>query len=208
MKPTLRRALSIAALAVLPAVALAPVAAATTVNVNYACQSTALGTAYTSTLTQPIDITAPSSVSSGAAFSIVLDPGGADVPADVGGYDLIRVQDLTFKLPIPANSTYVSSSLSGGVNVGTTSLTVASGVATLTASGPVSGGSSFELPTITLNLTAGAPGTSVQTTLYGTSYSNPGLSATGVVRFLLFNVNVPSACYPSPNPAITTTAVV
>ncbi|GLW93684.1 cyclase [Actinokineospora globicatena] len=206
MKPTSRRALSIAALVALPLVALAPPAAAVPVTVNYACQATALGTTYPATLTQPLDVSAPASVAAGGALSVVIDPQAASIPATVGTYTLKRVQNLTFKVPIPANSTYVSSSLSGGSGVGATNLSVSGGVATLTAAGPVNGGSTFELPTITLNLTAGAPGT-IETSLYGTGFSDPGLTATGVVRVLFVDVNVPAACYPSPNPSITTTIV-
>ncbi|MBM7772536.1 dehydratase [Actinokineospora baliensis] len=204
----MKRALSIVALVALPLVALAPPAAAVPVTVNYACQATALGSTYPATLTQPVDVSAPASVTSGGALSVVIDFQSASIPATVGSFTLVRVQNLTFKVPVPANSTYVSSSLSGGSGVGATNLTVSGGVATLTAAGPVPGGGTFELPTITLDLTAGAPGT-IQTSLYGTSFADPGLTATGVVRVpLLGNVTVPASCYPSPNPALTTTTVV
>ncbi|GAA2995123.1 cyclase [Actinokineospora diospyrosa] len=204
----MKRALSVVALVALPLVALAPPASAVPVTVNYACQATALGSTYPATLTQPLDVSTPASVASGGSLSVVYDPQTATLPSTVGSFTLVAVQNLTFKVPVPANSTYVSSSLSGGSGVGTPTLTVSGGVATLATTGSIPGGGTFELPTITLNLTAGAPGT-IQTTLYGTSFANPGLTATGVVRVpLLGNVNVPASCYPSPNPAITTTTVV
>ncbi|WP_026423065.1 hypothetical protein [Actinokineospora inagensis] len=205
MKPTLRRALSAVALAALPVVAFAPPASA--VAVNYSCQATALGSTYPFTLSQPATVTAPASVASGGSLSVVVDPDPAILPSTVGTYTLKRVENLVFKVPIPANSTYVSGSLSGGSGVGTTSLSVTGGVATLTANGSVNGGATFELPTITLNLTAGSPGT-IQTSLYGSGYSDPGLTATGVVHVVFVDVNVPAACYPNPNPVLTTTTVV
>ncbi|AXX29780.1 cyclase [Actinosynnema pretiosum subsp. pretiosum] len=206
MKPTLRRAAA-ALLAILPALALAPTASATPTTVAYACRAdTPLGTQDFS-LTQPADVSAPATAASGSTFAIVVDPAAATAPASVGGFTLRRVQNLVFKVPIPANTTFASGSVSGGVNVGTTALSVSGGVATLTATGPVSGGASFELPTITLNVVAGAPGTTATTTLYGTGYTDPGLTATAIVR-VLFDVSVPAACYPDPNPVITTTAIV
>ncbi|PPK69105.1 cyclase [Actinokineospora auranticolor] len=207
MKRTPRRTMTIAALVAVPALALAPVAAAVPVGINFACQASALGSTYDFTLTQPADVSAPASVSAGSAFSVTIDPAAASVPATVGTYALRRVQNLTFKVPVPANSTYVSGSLSGGSGVGATALSQAGGVVTLTATGPVNGGASFELPAITLNLTAGSPGT-VETTLYGSGYGNPGLTATAVVRVILLDVNVPASCYPDPNPVLTTTTVV
>ena len=204
---TLRRAVSVAVMAVVPIIAVAPVASATATTVNYSCQgSTPFGAQYF-TLQQGADVAAPATVAPGGALTIVIDPAPNTIPSSVNGYTVKRVTNMALKVPIPANSTYVSSSLSGGsANVGTTSISVSGGVATITASGPMAGGATFELPTVTANLTAGASGT-IETKLYGTSYTNPGLTFTAVVGSIFGDINVPTKCYPNPNPVITTTTI-
>ena len=52
---------------------------------------------------------------------------------------------------------------------------------TATVPGPIAGGSTFTLPTLTLNLTAGSSGSTTPGALAGTSYSDPGLTFTAVV---------------------------
>jgi dehydratase len=206
MNSTLRRALSIAALAVVPILAFAPVAAAVPTTVNFDCQGSSPVGAQYFTLQQGAEVTAPATVAPGGALTVVIDPAPNTIPASVNGYTVRRVHTMALKVPIPANSTYVSATLSGGANVGTTNISVANGIATITASGPIAGGSTFELPTVTANLTAGASGT-IQTKLYGTSYSDPGLTFTAVVGSFFGDINVPTKCYPNPNPVITTTTI-
>ncbi|MEU4810585.1 hypothetical protein AB0H20_15420 [Nocardia fluminea] len=58
---------------------------------------------------------------------------------------------------------------------------------------------------MTINVTAGAAGTSITSKYAGTSYSSPGMTMTTNVSFV---GNVATACYPSPSPTLTTTAVV
>lgn len=200
------RTLTGLALAGAALLAFAPTAAAVPTTVNFACQgSTPLGPENFD-FGQNAEVTAPATVAPGAAFSVVIDPAANTIPSSVNGYTVRRVQTLALKVPIPANSTYVSATLSGGSNVGTTNISVSGGVATITASGPINGGASFELPTVTANLTAGPSGT-IQTKLHGTSYSDPGLTFTAVVASFLGNINVPTRCYPNPNPVITTTTI-
>ncbi|MFC7613661.1 cyclase [Actinokineospora soli] len=206
MKPVSRRTLSGLAMAAVAVLAFAPSAAAVAYNANFACQgSTPMGP-QNFNFAQSAEVTAPATVAPGAAFSIVIDPAPNTIPSSVNGYTVRRVENLALKVPIPANSTYVSATLSGGSNVGTTNISVSGGVATITATGPIAGGATFELPTVTANLTAGASGT-IQTKLYGTSYSDPGLTFTAVVASFLGNINVPTKCYPNPNPVITTTTI-
>jgi dehydratase len=206
VKPLSRRTLSGLALTAAALLALAPSAVAVPANVSFACQgSTPLGP-QNFTFGQAAEVTALATVAPGAPLAVVVDPAPNTIPGSVNGYTVRRVQTLALKLPIPANSTYVSATLSGGSNVGTTAVSVSGGVATITASGPVNGGAAFELPTVTVNLTAGASGT-IQTRLQGTGYSDPGLTFTAVVSSFLGNINVPTSCYPNPNPVITTTTI-
>ncbi|XVV07528.1 cyclase [Actinosynnema sp. CA-248983] len=203
---TPRRTLSALALAAVATLAFAPTAVAVPHTANFACQgSTPVGPS-NFTFTQNAEVTAPATVAPGGGLTVVIDPAPNTVPTSVNGYTVRRVQSLALKVPIPANSTYVSATLSGGSNVGTTSLTVSGGIATLSASGPIAGGATFELPTVTVQLIAGASGT-IQTKLYGTSYSDPGLTFTAVVSSFIGTVNVPTRCYPDPNPVITTTTI-
>lgn len=208
MKTTIRRALTAAALALATTAAFTPAASAATTTATFDCRGdSALGAQYF-TYAQTADVTAPATVAAGGALTIVVDPARNTVPTSVNGFTVRRVHTMALKLPVPANSTYVSASLSGGSNVGTTSLSHANGVLTLTASGPMAGGATFELPTVTIRLTAGAAGTSIQTRMYGTSHSDPGLTFTAAVASFLGESSVPTRCFPNPNPVVTTTSVV
>ncbi|WP_311137552.1 hypothetical protein [Streptomyces sp. I6] len=73
--------------------------------------------------------------------------------------------------------------------------------------GPIGGGKTFTLPALDLDLTAGTSGSAIETRLSGTSYSSPGLTFTASVPILFVTVSVPTSCYPSPNPVLTSTAV-
>ncbi|MFC5287508.1 cyclase [Actinokineospora guangxiensis] len=200
------KSLSVMAVTAAALLAFAPTAAAVPANVNFACQgSTPLGP-QNFAFAQAAEVTAPATVAPGGALTVVIDPAPNTIPGSVNGYTVRRVQTFALKLPIPANSTYVSASLAGGSNVGTTNISVSGGVATVTASGPINGGAAFELPTVTVNLTAGSSGT-IETKLSGTSYSDPGLTFTAVVSSFLGNINVATKCFPDPNPVITTTTI-
>ncbi|MUL61618.1 hypothetical protein FZI86_25835 [Mycobacterium sp. CBMA335] len=108
-------------------------------------------------------------------------------------------------IPVPANSTYVSSSASGGSVSGSTAL-VGSNVV-LTVPGPISGGSSYTPPAVTINVTANSAG-SVTSNYAGTSYANPGMTFTTTVNApIVGNINVATACYANPSPTLTTTTV-
>ncbi|BBY61558.1 hypothetical protein [Mycolicibacterium sarraceniae] len=108
-------------------------------------------------------------------------------------------------IPVPANSTYVSSSASGGTFSGTTAL-VGSNVV-LTVAGPIPGGSTYTPPAVTINVTANSPG-SITSKYAGTSYSNPGMTFTTTVKPVIGpNFNVATSCYPNPSPTLTTTTV-
>jgi dehydratase len=212
MKAALRlsgtRGLLCAALAIVPALTLAVPAAAAPASVNFDCQANApIVGPQTVSLTQSVEVTAPATVAPGGALDVVIDPAPNSVPATVAGYNLKQVKDFSLKIPIPANSTYVSATLTGGSGLGSTApkFAVSGGVATLSFPGPIAGGAAFELPTVTVKLTAGNSGT-IQTKLAGTSYTDPGLTFTAVVN-QIFDISAPTACFPNPSPVFTTTTI-
>ncbi|HVV20926.1 MAG TPA: cyclase [Pseudonocardiaceae bacterium] len=202
------RVIGIAALALLPALGSTLTASADTQTVNYDIQSSAAGQTANSTLSVDVDTTAPATVAAGGSLSDVLAPGPITVPTSADGYTITQIQDITLKVPVPANSTYVSATLSGGSGLGSGTPTVSQsdGVVTVAVPGPVKGGATFTLPTLTLGLTAGTSG-SIVTQLAGTSYSDPGLTFTAVVSVLGFPVDAATVGYPDPNPVLATTAI-
>jgi len=198
----------LAAAAVVPLVALAaPASAATTVNFDCQANAPVVGPQKV-TFTQDADVTAPATVAPGGTLDLVIDPAPNTVPATAAGYTVKNINTFALKIPIPANSTFVSADLTGGSGLGSTAPTIAvsGGVATLSFPGPIAGGAAFELPTVTAHLTAGSSGT-IETKLAGTSYTDPGLTFTAVVSSIIGDVTAPTACFPSPSPVFTTTTI-
>jgi dehydratase len=211
MTPTIRhfsRLLGTAMVALLPVLAAVSSAHAATA-VTYDLQSSAVGQTADSTLGVQVSGSAPSSVAAGAAFSVALSVGSITVPASASGYSIQQIQNIDLKIPVPSDSTYVSSSLSGGSGFGSAapSVSESSGVLDIAIPGPIAAGKTFTLPTLTLNLTAGASGGTVTTTLAGTSYSNPGLTFTAVISVLFFSVDAGTVGYPTTSPTLTTTTI-
>lgn len=205
---TIRRFLTTAALVLAPAVGLAGPASATTTAVTFDCQGNAPTGAQTFTMSQSVDASAPATAAPGSAVTVVVTPAPNTVPASVNGNNIKQVQDMSLKIPVPANSTFVSMQLSGGSNLGANPPTwsVSGNIITVHLDGPIAGGSTFQLPAMTMQLTAGQSGT-IQSTVYGSSYSDPGLTFTAVVSSIIGDVNVPTACYPNPAPVFTTTTI-
>lgn len=196
-----------AALAFVPLLGLAAPASAATQTVNYACQAKAAGQTSNLSLTQDVDGAAPATVSAGGALSIVLTPATNKIPGSAGGYTVKSVKNLTLTVPIPANSTYVSATLTGGSGLNSTpTISKVGNTLVTTVPGPINGGATFQLPALTLNLTAGSAGT-ITSTLAGTSYTDPGLNFTATVSVFGFPIDAPTACYPSPSPTLTSTTV-
>lgn len=204
MFPLLKTGMAAVAAAAL-AVVSAPQALAAT-DINFDCQaSTPLGN-QTSSLVQAVDATAPATVAPGAAFDVVVDPAPGVVPAQANGFTVKNVNTFTLKVPVPSNATLTGIDLSGGSNLGgTPTSSVSGGVITIQFPGPIAGGSTYELPTITAHLTAGASGV-IESTLGGTSYANPGLTFTTVVSFI-GDITAPTSCFPNPNPVLTSTTI-
>ncbi|SEF80996.1 dehydratase [Actinacidiphila yanglinensis] len=206
-----RVALPMALLGAVAALGLATGAASAADNpLTLACQATPpIVSAETFTIDAGVNGTAPATVAAGSAFTVTLAPDAITVPGSVNGNTVNSISSLKLTAPVPANATLNTETLSGGSGLGsgTPSVSVSGGTLTMTVPGPISGGSTFTLPTLDLGLTAGASGTTVQTQLAGSSYSSPGLTFTANVTSSIFTVNAPTACYPSPNPVLTTTTV-
>ncbi|MGB3483407.1 MAG: hypothetical protein WBB07_14480 [Mycobacterium sp.] len=194
---TLFRAGAITPMALAAALCFAGTAHAAVVSVNWACQAS-VGT---STQTASVTGTAPTSVTAGSPVAITIAPGSSTIPSSASGVTINNVNTMKMLIPIPANSTYVSSSASGGTYPGSTALV--SGNVVLTIPGPIPGGTTYIPPAVTINVTATAPG-SITSKYAGTSYANPGMT---------FNTNIPilgniaTSCYPNPSPTLTTTTV-
>ncbi|MGH3761387.1 cyclase [Actinophytocola sp.] len=207
MKCALRAGIGV--LAVTAAVlTFAPAASAAAFDITYDCQAdTPLG-AENLTLNQAVEATAPASVAPGGALDVVVDPAPNQVPSEAAGYEVKEVNTFTLKVPVPTNATLAGVDLTGGSGLGPNppQWSEAGGVVTVTFDGPIAGGASFELPTITAHLTAGASGT-IESTLYGSGYDDPGLTFTAVVSTFLGDISAPTSCFPNPNPVLTTTAI-
>jgi dehydratase len=187
-------------------VAAAPATAAPQAIV-YPCQaSTAFGPIET-TFDQEVEATAPATVAPGGDLTVTVVTSPDQIPATVSGFPVTELKDFRLVFPIPANSTFVSAALSGGEGLGGEPvLTVEGTNVVVTLDSSIAGGADYTLPVLTLNLVAGETGT-VDFALGGTSYADPGLSLTAVVDVLGTPLEAPTACYPSPNPVLSSTAI-
>ncbi|MFC8044580.1 hypothetical protein [Nocardia sp. NPDC057353] len=199
---SLLRAGLIAPVAVATVFCLAAPASANPVSVNWSCRGTVFGIGQTSTMTTSVTGTAPGSAASGSAVAITITPGASSVPSSASGFTVNNISNLKMTIPTPANSTLVSASASGGTVAGTVATT--GGNVVLTVPGPIPGGSSFTPPAVTINVTAGTPGTPITSKYAGTSHASPGMTMTTNVAFV---GNVATACFPNPSPTLTTTSV-
>jgi dehydratase len=204
---TSRRFAKAAALALVPVLAFGTTAAAANQTITFKVRATAVGQTAELTLDQGVDAAAPATVAPGGALAVTIDPAPNTVPATGGGYTISEINTIALKLPVPANSTFVSASLSGGSGLGSTPPTVGQvgNDVVLNVKGPIKGGAAFELPTVTINLTAGSSGT-IESKLGGTSYDDPGLTFNAVV-LVVFPITAPAKGYPDPNPVLTSTTI-
>ncbi|HET6295529.1 MAG TPA: hypothetical protein VFG33_19230 [Kribbella sp.] len=201
---TLRKCLAPVAVA---SVALATVLPAAAAPVSYACRADTKFGQHHLSLRQGADAKAPATVKPGGVFEVVVDLKPGSLPGEVKGFKLKEVRDLSLRIPIPANSTYVAAKLSGGSGLGSTpTLDVANGVATIRVSGPIPGGSDYQLPSLTVRLKAGRSG-AIETRLQGSSFDNPGLNLQAKIKWKFVTIDSPVACYPDPNPPLTRTEI-
>jgi dehydratase len=186
-------------------------AAAATVAVTLDCQATPpIGAPQQLTLDIAVQADAPATTAPASTFDATLAPDPTTVPAEAGGYAVNNLRNLALRVPVPAGATYQSATLTGGSNLGTGIPTAAqaNNVVTITVPGPLTGGSTIQLPALHLTLTAsGAAGSTIETHLAGTSYADPGMTFTANVQVGPFPIDVPTACYPTPSPTLTSTTI-
>jgi hypothetical protein len=160
-----------------------------------------------------IDVTAPASVPPGATFSVVAQTPVDTFPDNASGYTLNHARDFALRLPVPANATYVSSSLSGGSGLGSGTPTVGleGSNVVLHVPGPIAGGATYQFPEVTVNLQATGPDFStIQPRIGGTSFANPGFELTVNATLPIFGAtDLDTDCVPAPgSPVLATTTIV
>ncbi|WP_433016883.1 hypothetical protein [Kribbella sp. CA-294648] len=175
---------------------------------SYACRADTKFGKQTFSLRQGVDAKAPATVRPGARFTVAFDLKPGSLPGEVKGFKLKEVRDLTLRVPVPANTSFVSAQLRGGSGLGSTpTLERSGGIVTIRVGGPIPGGSAYQLPTLSVRLKAGGRGRVVETKLLGTSFDNPGLTLQATIKWKFVTVKSPVACYPVPNPALTRTQI-
>ncbi|WUJ75210.1 hypothetical protein OG809_18475 [Kribbella soli] len=175
---------------------------------SYACRADTKFGRHTLSLRQAVNATAPATVRPNARFTVAVDLQPGTLPSEVKGFKLQEVRDLALRIPIPANTSYVSAKLSGGSGLNSTpSVQLDGNTAVVKVAGPIPGGASYQLPTLSVRLKSGRAGTTIETKLKGTSYDDPGLTLQAKIKWKFLSTTAPVACYPDPNPALTSTRV-
>jgi hypothetical protein len=144
--------------------------------------------------------------------TIQLDP--IEVPATNSGYTVSYMRDVVLKLPVPANVSYSSGSLSG--NSAGWSISQSAGVITVSTSNQYSGGTFITPPQVNLNFNAtGVVGADVKLRLGGNppfnDSSNPSLQTlVRVAGTPIGDLNVAVKCYApgAPAPLLHSTSIV
>ncbi|WP_329787154.1 cyclase [Lentzea sp. DG1S-22] len=198
---------AIAAAALVPVLLFSTNASAAPQTITYKLRASAAGQSSDFTLDQGVDASAPATAAPGSAVVVTIDPAPNTIPSEAGGRQVREIKGLALRLPVPANSTFTSASLSGGSGLGGTPAVALRGTdVVLSVPGPIKGGANFELPTVTITLAAGASG-AITTKLGGTSYDAPGLTFTAVVTVFGFPIDAAAKGYPDPSPVLTTTTI-
>lgn len=175
---------------------------------NYACRADTKFGRHTVSLRQNVDAQAPAAVRANTRFTIAVHSQPGTLPSDVKGFKLQEVRDLTLRVPVPANSSYVGAVLTGGSGLNSNPTVQLEGsTAVVKVPGPIPGGANYQLPTLSVRLKSGRAGTTIETKLKGTSYDDPGLTLRAKIKWKFISTTAPVACYPNPNPALTRTAV-
>ncbi len=190
-----------------------PAATTTYTPVSMTCQTTASGQTRVNAHPTGATVKAPTTVQQGSTFQVELTPDPMSVPTSGEGYPISWIANLNVSFLIPAGTTFVSASTSGGSNLGSGAVSAAvnGDDVRLTVPGQLSPGTTAVLPKVTVTLQAtGAVGTNVTTKFGGASYGDPGTTfqtrVTGIP--LLGSVTSNSNCYAPTNPVLSTTAIV
>jgi hypothetical protein len=135
---------------------------ASTVTVPYSC-TVNLGLFGTEQADIPLQVTtnAPSGVETGTNFTSTFQTPAETLP----GGDVSAYRNFKLRIPIPANSAYVTSSLSGGFNLGsgTPTIGLVGGQIEVSIPGPIAAEQLFQFPQISVTLTATGPVTAPPT---------------------------------------------
>ncbi len=175
--------------------------------VGYRCQADTKFGRQQFSLRQGVAASAPGVVQPGAVFDIVVDADAGSLPGEVKGFKVKEVRDLSLRVPVPANSSFVGATLSGGSGLGSTpAVEAANGVVTIKVSGPIPGGAGYQLPRLTVKLRAGQSG-AIETRLQGSSFDNPGLNLQATIKWKFVTIKSAVACYPDPNTPLTHTDI-
>jgi dehydratase len=175
---------------------------------TYACRADTKFGRHTISIRQAVDAQAPAVVPANSRFTIAVHLQPGTLPGEVKGFKLKEVRDLTLRVPVPANSSYVSARLTGGSGLNSTPTVQLEGnTAVVKVAGPISGGAGYQLPDLSVRLRSGRAGTIIETKLKGTSYDDPGLTLQAKIKWKFITTSAPVACYPNPNPVLTRTRV-
>ena len=174
----------------------------------FACRADTKFGKHTVSLRQGVDAQAPVTVPANTRFTIAVHAQQGTLPTEIKGFKLQEVRDLTLRIPVPANAAYLSATLIGGSGLNSSPAVQLEGnTAVVKVAGPIPGGATFQLPTLSIRLKSGHAGSAIETKLKGTSYDDPGLTLTAKIKWKFISTTAPVACYPNPNPALTTTSI-
>jgi dehydratase len=176
-------------------------------TITYDCQATTGFGNTPATFERTVDASAPETVAVGDQFSVSISSAPATVPTTASGLPVNSVRSFRATYPIPARTTLVSASLSGGEGLGGEPVvSVAGSSVVVTLDSTIAGGATYTMPTLTLNLQAAEAGT-VEVTLGGTSYADPGLFFITQIDLLGSALDAWTSCFPSPNPVLASKTV-
>ena len=175
--------------------------------INYDCQATTGFGNTPASFERTVDATAPETVAVGDEFTVSLSSAPATVPTTAAGLPVNSVRNFRATYPVPAHTTLVSASLSGGEGLGGEPVvSVAGSSVIVTLDSTIPGGATYTMPTLTLTLQAVEEGT-VEVQLGGTSYADPGLFFITQVDLLGSALDAWTSCFPSPNPVLASTTI-
>ncbi|MFF3752513.1 hypothetical protein ACFYYH_18965 [Streptomyces sp. NPDC002018] len=192
-KTAARRFVVAAALATAGVMAASGSAVAAPVTVPFLCRVPENGVWSEYGSNRVFDVTAPATVSPHQKFTVKYAQG----PFTLNPAYQQEVRDIAVRINQPAGAHLVSLKLTGGSNLGTSTRSVVAvgHQLTLRVSGPLYGGTTFELPIVEAVYTAPSSGTLV-TSAGGTGFDDTGLS----MKRLDTTINdfTPVQCYPDP----------
>jgi len=176
------------------------------------CRATAsISTSYND-LNTGVTTEYPEQVAVGESFEVKLTANPIVVPTEGGGYPISYLRNVRVRFAVPAGTSFVGATSSGGANLGsgTPTVTQSGGIVTLTVPGDLAPGTTAVLPTITATLQAtGAPGTTIAPRLFGNSYDNFSIAFVARVTNVPFlgAVNANTQCYSPANPVLATITI-